>query len=153
LARRVRAFFISEVRMRLLLALLFVLPAVLLAPSESLAGSITATITEPPATYTDGTQFARPVTYILWGGPEGQTPRELARSVELIVRASSLAPGRYCAQVFAVDMTPTRSVYSDGFPATPWCGTVPDVTVPPPPDPVAKKPNPVRAVTFETAAE
>jgi hypothetical protein len=133
--------------MRLLLALLFLLPA------ASFAGSITATITEAPTTYTDGTAITRPVTYILWGGPEGQTPRELARSVELIVRASSLAPGRYCAQVFAVDITPARSVYSDGFPATPWCGTVPDVTVPPPVEPVAKKPNPVRAVTFETAAE
>lgn len=142
--------------MRLLLALLFVLPAVLVS-EPTRAGSITATITEPPQTYTDGTQFARPPTYILWGGPEGQAPRELARSVELIVRVSGLAPGRYCAQVFAVDVTAARSVYSDGRPETPWCGTVPGATTPPVDPPPAesppKKPNPISAVTFSTSAE
>jgi hypothetical protein len=137
---------------RLLLALLFVLPAGLLA-SVAKAGSITATITDPPATYTDGTPLARPVTYVLWGSLQGETPRELARSTELTVRASSLAPGQYCAQIFAVDIVPTRSVWSDGRPSVPWCGTVPGATEPPPVEPVAKKPSPVGNVTFSTAAE
>lgn len=133
--------------MRHILALLFLLPAV------SMAGSITAEIRDPPTSYTDGAPLARPVVFVLYGGLEGETPRELARSTELTVRASALAPGRYCAQVFAVDVAPTRSVYSDGRPATPWCGTVPSATEPPPPEPLAKKPNPVGGVTFSTAAE
>jgi len=134
--------------MRNLLALIFLLPAI------SHAGSITASITDPPATYTDGTAIQRPVTFVLRGSLEGEPPRELARGSTLTLRAAGLTPGPYCVQIFVTDrVTGSPEIYSDGRPVTPWCGTVPSTTEPPVAEPPAKKPNPVGGVTFTTAAE
>lgn len=126
--------------MRLMIAVLFLLPAV------SMAGSLTAT-GAPVTRFTDGRAIDVPIAYVLFLAPEGEPLVETARSNTPTVTVTSLAPGRWCAQFFAVN----GNVYADGRPATPWCGTVPAAPSQTPTP--SRKPEPIGNVTFTTAAE
>lgn len=110
------------------------LALLLVAPLSAFAGTITATYTAPTQ-FMDGTTIDQPLTYVLYAAPEGQPLAEVQRSSSLSMTVT-VAAGRWCAQVFAVN----GNIWSDGAPSAPACVTVPSPTQ------TSRKPRPVGSV-------
>jgi hypothetical protein len=109
-----------------------------LFPASAMAGGLIVDFV-PPVYYTDGARIDKPITFVLFGAPEGQSMVEVARSVTRQIAVASLPRGRWCGQVHAM----IDNVWSDGAPVPPFCVAI-DA---PAPAPTRKKPGPVTGVT------